>query len=125
MCEFCHQHGEGEKWYLQAKNYSDDLLHDLKRRRFGFVNKVVRLACACRNVRFGSDKERYCYGVSLSPQGGIYQKRIEKIDPDYLDGPDTPNIEVLTKEQALDYFRQYEKEGICHTVWTFITPFIG
>jgi len=183
MCEFCHKHGEGEKWYLQAKNYSEDLLHDLKRRKFvenlgpelkalmkedekfeqiqkmpafvravltpyisnrrkkvhfgqvlpiediesifGFVNHVVRLACACRSVRFGSDKERYCYGVSLSPQGGIYQKRIKKIDPSYLDGPHTPNIEVLTKEQALEYFRQYEKEGLCHTVWTFITPFIG
>lgn len=34
MCEFCHKHGEGKKWYLQAKNYSDDLLSDLKRRKF-------------------------------------------------------------------------------------------
>ena len=34
MCEFCHKHGEGEKWYLQAKNYSEDLLSDLKRRKF-------------------------------------------------------------------------------------------
>jgi Pyruvate/2-oxoacid:ferredoxin oxidoreductase delta subunit len=183
MCEFCHKHGEGEKWYLQAKNYSEDLLNDLRRRKFvenlgpelkalmkedekfeqlqkmpafvravltpyisnkrkkthfgqvlpiedienifGFVNHVVRLACACRNVHLGSDKERYCYGVSLSPQGGIYRKRIKEIDPGYLTGPDTPNVEVLTKEKALDYFRQYEKEGLCHTVWTFITPFIG
>ena len=34
MCEFCHQHGEGKKWYLQAKNYSDDLLSDVRRRKF-------------------------------------------------------------------------------------------
>lgn len=34
MCEFCHKHGEGKKWYLQAKNYSEDLLSDLKRREF-------------------------------------------------------------------------------------------
>jgi ferredoxin len=183
MCEFCHKHGEGEKWYLQTKNYSEDLLNDLRRRRFvenlgpelkalmkedekfeqlqkmpafvravltpyisnrrkkthfgqvvpiedienifGFVNHVVRLACACRSVHLGSDKERYCYGVSLSPQGGIYRKTVKEIDPNYLDGPDTPKHEVLTKEEALDYFRQYEKEGLCHTVWTFITPFIG
>ena len=32
MCEFCHQHGEGKKWYLQAKNYSEDLQSDLLRR---------------------------------------------------------------------------------------------
>ena len=34
MCEFCHKHGEGKKWYLQAKNYSEDLLSDLRRREF-------------------------------------------------------------------------------------------
>ena len=34
MCEFCHKHGEGQKWYLRAENYSDDLLSDLKRRKF-------------------------------------------------------------------------------------------
>ena len=27
MCEFCAEHGEGKKWYLQMKNYSDELLH--------------------------------------------------------------------------------------------------
>ena len=34
MCEFCLQHGEGQKWYLQAKNYSEDLLSDARRRKF-------------------------------------------------------------------------------------------
>jgi NAD-dependent dihydropyrimidine dehydrogenase PreA subunit len=34
MCEFCVKHGEGKKWYLQAKNYSDDLMSDLRRRKF-------------------------------------------------------------------------------------------
>lgn len=33
MCEFCHKHGEGEKWYLQAKNYSDDLTADIRRQK--------------------------------------------------------------------------------------------
>ena len=33
MCEFCTQHGEGKKWYLQAKNYSEDMLSDLRRRK--------------------------------------------------------------------------------------------
>ncbi len=27
MCEFCIQHGEGKQWYLQMKNYSNELLH--------------------------------------------------------------------------------------------------
>ena len=27
MCEFCVEHGEGKKWYLLMKNYSDELVH--------------------------------------------------------------------------------------------------
>jgi hypothetical protein len=34
MCEFCLKHGEGKKWYLQAANYSEDLLSDMRRRNF-------------------------------------------------------------------------------------------
>lgn len=32
MCEYCHKHGEGKRWYLQAKNYSEDLKSDLEKR---------------------------------------------------------------------------------------------
>ncbi len=31
MCEFCAQHGEGKKWYLQANNYSRELLNQQDR----------------------------------------------------------------------------------------------
>ncbi len=34
MCEFCTKHGEGKKWYLNVKNYSNDLLSDIKRREY-------------------------------------------------------------------------------------------
>jgi len=33
MCEFCVKHGQGRKWYLEANNYSLDLIRD--RRKFG------------------------------------------------------------------------------------------
>ncbi|MGB2815440.1 MAG: 4Fe-4S binding protein [Dehalococcoidales bacterium] len=182
MCEFCHKHGEGKKWYLQAKNYSEDLLSDLNRRKFiadffshpeglaenvgkleklnrapsfvkavltprisgrqkkvhfgqvlpiedverifGFVTEFVRLACICRQANLGTE-QRYCYGVSLAPQGGEMRKIIEGIDASYLTGPDTAGLETLTREEALDSFRQHEKEGLCHSVWTFLAPFIG
>jgi Fe-S-cluster-containing hydrogenase component 2 len=44
MCEFCTQHGEGKTWYLNAKNYSSDLLSDLQRRQFigRFLDHTVR-----------------------------------------------------------------------------------
>lgn len=34
MCQFCHQHGEGKKWYLKAEHYSRELLDDGERRRY-------------------------------------------------------------------------------------------
>jgi ferredoxin len=34
MCQFCHQHGDGKKWYLNAENYSAELLNNLERRRY-------------------------------------------------------------------------------------------
>jgi len=30
MCEFCTKHGDGQVWYKNAANYSNDLLSDLK-----------------------------------------------------------------------------------------------
>ena len=41
MCQFCHTHGEGKKWYLKAEHYSEELLGDLERRRYlrDFVRK--------------------------------------------------------------------------------------
>ncbi|MCL5025197.1 MAG: 4Fe-4S binding protein [Chloroflexi bacterium] len=182
MCEYCVKHGEGQKWYLQAKNYSDDLLSDLQRRKFiedffthpesleddakqlerldrapGFVRRVVRwrttsrmkkihfgqvlpiedverifdfatsivrVACICRQAVLGSE-QRYCYGVSMAPDGGRLGEIIRAIDASYLTGPDTAGLESLSKEEALAAFRQHEREGLCHTVWTFVAPFIG
>ena len=34
MCEFCTQHGEGKKWYLNMENYSQDLLEQDGRRAY-------------------------------------------------------------------------------------------
>jgi ferredoxin len=183
MCEFCHKHGEGGKWYLQAKNYSEDLMSDLKRRKFiadffsktpeemakefdklgdlekvpsfvksvltpymvgrakkvhygqvlpiedvekifEFVNGVIRLPCYCRAATVGTE-QRFCYGISMAPVEGEMEKIIRQIDMDYLTGPETSGLERLPKEEALNNFRQYEKDGLCHSVWTFVAPFIG
>lgn len=34
MCQFCHSHGDGKKWYLKAENYSAELLDNLERRHY-------------------------------------------------------------------------------------------
>ena len=165
MCEFCLKHGEGKKWYLRAENYSDDLLSDIRRRKFiedfftdteslkksldrmeklqnapaliralvrrlitrkmkkvhfgqvvpiedieqifGFVNSIVRVACICRHVTLGSEK-RYCYGVSLAPDGGKYGEILRGLEKSFLDGPDTDGFENLTKDQAIAALRSHE-----------------
>lgn len=182
MCEFCLRHGEGKKWYLQAKNYSDDLLSDVRRRRFieGFfgdteklkrqagqigkldtaprfargiisrlvsarmkrlhhgqvlpiedverifemVGSVVRVACICRHIVLGQEK-RYCYGVTMKPDGGRFGEIIRSLDKSFLSGPDTAGFEKLSKDEAIGALRDHEREGLCHTVWTFGTPFIA
>jgi ferredoxin len=183
MCEFCHTHGEGKTWYLRAKNYSDDLLSDLDRRKFigeffetlparypgmvrgaerlqrapafvrktvrrtllrkqkadhfgqvlpiedverimGFVTSVVRLACVCRKVTVGSE-HRSCYGLSLGPGEAEMFKILKGAGSDYLIGPETKGLEPLTPAAALAAFKEHEKQGLCHTVWTFKAPFTG
>lgn len=182
MCEFCVKHGEGEKWYLRASNYSDDLMSDLRRRKFveeffahperlekdadqlsrldrapgfvrrvirwrvsnsmkkvhfgqvvpiedidrifAFANSIVRVGCICRRATTGSD-QRYCYAVSAVPETARFVQTIRAIDPGYLLGPDNSDLELLTREEAMAAFRGHERESLCHTVWTFVAPFIG
>ncbi len=182
MCEFCLKHGEGQKWYLQAKNYAEDLLSALQRRQFirrflsdprglaasvqrlerleklppfirglaralvtrhqkkvhfgqivpleeveeifGFVKSIVRVACICRQASLGLEK-RYCYGVSLAPDGGQLKEILADLDGSFLTGPDHQGLEVLSPQEALAALRAHEDEGLCHSVWTFQTPFIG
>ena len=181
MCEFCIKHGEGKRWYLQAKNYSEDMLSDTRRRKlieefvkdpaaaarqvkklralertprvvssavrrlitssmkkthfgqvvpieeieriFECINSVVRVSCFCRHA-IGKKEQRYCYGLSISPNGGELKKLLSGLDQSFLNGPDSSGYEVLSKQEALAKMRQHESEGLCHTIWTFYTPFI-
>lgn len=40
MCRFCVEHGEGERWYLNARNYAYDLSSDLRRR--DYITRFIR-----------------------------------------------------------------------------------
>jgi ferredoxin len=177
------KHGDGKKWYLEAKNYSDDLLSDMRRRKFieefftteiqklgttveklerldkapwfvkrfvrwrtsnfmkknhhgqvvpiedverifEFTNSIVRTSCICRRINVG--KEKYCcYGVSVAPNGGKFAEIVGGLDLSFLGGPDPKGLDTVSKEEALASFKDHEREGLCHSVWTFVTPFIG
>ncbi len=177
MCEFCHQHGEGKKWYLQAKNYSLELRSDLKKRGivfdgvlfakslskweeikkkpfliralmepgirksvrqqhsgqvlpiedvekvFDIVNSVVRVDCWCRKAKHVKDL-RYCYGVSILPPDEHVRRVAGRPGSGFLSGAETTGLERLTKEEALNNMREYEKDGLVHSVWVAPEPFI-
>ena len=200
MCEFCTKHGEGEKWYLQMKNYSDILLHeelsstqkefseinsriefiedgllnfvkpamsaipkaepttrdesvegqDLEKEdmnqpaesvielsnaesvnrakivNFGQVipiddvdgivdrvSSITRLPCGCRYLSTGKSDKRYCFGLGLD-KTGILGKYPEV----------SSSLEVLDKTEAKKILHKFDQEGLVHTVWTAITPYI-
>ena len=186
MCEFCHKHGDGKKWYLQAKNYSVDLLRDAERKMFhgricrvvrerggapagavreaaprpapravvhhaadraadeedslradravedlaaifDIANSIVRIPCVCRKAMLGKSPA-YCMAISTIP---VLYDPIKKAfmtagkDAPLFSGPEVSSVEKLTKESAVALLRDFEKDGLVHSVWTFKTPFIG
>lgn len=189
MCEFCTEHGEGKKWYLQAKNYADELLHqelapeqqeivkvrtrveylddlfenfvmpamsqipteqvdaqdqpvtsetsqvlppeevtigERQVEHFGQIlpiedvekvidiaSSITRMACGCRFINTGKKDERYHFGLMVDRRGTF-----EKF-------PDAASsLEVLDKEQTKRLFRKYDEDGLLHTVWTAVTPYV-
>jgi ferredoxin len=93
-------------------------------RIFGFVNSITRLACGCRAATVGGE-QRFCYGISLSPNGGEFSKIVNDANISFLKGPANDGLESLSRDEAIAAFRDHEKQGLCHTVWTFLSPFIG
>lgn len=189
MCEFCMQHGEGKQWYLQMKNYSNELLRtpitseqkkaigfdtraewvenfvkwftvpayqgnfpqktaseeelstniipsiqlsdaeilmDSKIEHFGQVvpiedvekiftmaNSITRMPCGCRLQSTGLTNQRYCFGLGVD---------VLNILGKYPDS--ASSLEVLSKDDALRMVRKFDQEGLMHSVWTGVTPFI-
>ncbi len=181
MCEFCHKHGDGRKWYLQARNYSADLLSDQRRQRIvrdvllgtevltdgfrqldrlegapqsvqravksyasrrlkrdhfgqvvpledvreilGLVTSIVQVPCVCRYANTHREVG-YCYGITIGDTDTW--GRILQAEPDRPRlGPSFDGLQQLDAPEALELIGGYEQEGLCHTVWTFGTPFIG
>jgi NAD-dependent dihydropyrimidine dehydrogenase PreA subunit len=189
MCEFCMQHGEGRQWYLQMKNYSNELMHApltaeqitvggndtriewidnffkwftvpaysgrypeqdesqpggsadappaippseeeiLQRRKIkhfgqvlpiedvekvlGMVDSITRIPCGCRFLNTGLTNQRYCFGLGVD---------IQHILGKYPDS--SASLEVLDKKEALTIIRKFDEEGLMHSVWSGITPYV-
>jgi ferredoxin len=189
MCEFCIQHGEGKQWYLQMKNYSQELLNasltadqtesvGFKIRRewvdnfvkwfvvpaylgkypevpkptdgpfytpdystpptrqqilaqskiehfgqvvpiedveqiLGMADSITRMPCGCRFNTTGLTNQRYCFGLGVDIHHMLGQ---------YPDS--SASLEVVNKEEAMKLIHNFDEEGLMHSVWTGVTPFI-
>lgn len=89
-------------------------------RIFDFATSIVRLPCVCRTFA-GKAERGYCLAVTATPMSDTLAEAFRGFES----GPDISGLEPLTKEQAMDLLRRCEDEGLMHSVWTFVTPFIG
>ena len=181
MCEFCTEHSEGKKWYLEMKNYSAELLNakltgrelalagtetrlewvkrfwrgfvlpatglkvepeewesqvaatspdealaNLKQVHFGQVipmkdveavldlgTSITRIPCGCRYLLTGQTNARYCFGLGMD-QWNVMGEYPEA----------RASLEILDREEAKRIIRKYDEDGLVHSVWTGMTPFV-
>lgn len=78
------------------------------------AHSVTRLSCVCREATEGVSNARYCFALGFDPEG---------IFGDY---PDLKNsLETIAPGEAKRLLREFDREGLIHSIWTFKTPFIG
>ena len=78
------------------------------------VQSITRVACVCRGVTSGNKNGRYCLMLGIDPENsGI----------DYADLQSS--LETISREEAKSLLRQFDQEGLVHSIWTMKTPFIG
>ncbi len=82
-------------------------------------SSVVRLACGCRWAA-QKKEDRCCFGITLDPT--LWYK---ELDMDYFGNPDLAQHEQMTLDEAMEAITRYDRQGLIHSVWTFMTPFIG
>lgn len=77
------------------------------------ADSITRMPCGCRYISTGQTDKRYCFGFGVDKTGlrGKY--------------PDSASsLEVLDKDEAKKIIRAYDEEGLMHSVWTGVTPYV-
>jgi Pyruvate/2-oxoacid:ferredoxin oxidoreductase delta subunit len=85
------------------------------------TGQVVRLPCVCRTV-LEKKEEAVCYLIAASPDRLGLRELIGRREEA---APFVAGMEGVSPEAALAQMTALEDQGAIHTVWTFITPFIG
>lgn len=88
---------------------------------FDFATSVVRMPCVCRRFAGTRQDEGWCMAVTTKPADDLLLEGFGS----YEDGPDASEFRHLTKPEAVQMLRDAEEQGLMHSVWTFVTPFIA
>jgi Pyruvate/2-oxoacid:ferredoxin oxidoreductase delta subunit len=105
---------------LQESHYGQPVPIEECEAILDICTSVVRIPCPCRTAA-GTPDEGYCLAITTKPIDAV----LDEAFADYSDGPDTSKFERLTKEQTLALLRRCEEQGLMHSIWTFVTPFVG
>jgi len=77
------------------------------------VDSITRMACACRFIWIGKTNQRYCFGLGVDKWGMLGK---------YPDA--ASSLEVLDRKEAKRILRKYDEEGLAHTIWAGVTPYV-
>jgi ferredoxin len=80
---------------------------------FDLVDSITRVPCVCRYMSLGKLDKRYCFAVAAGPAN-------------WLAGfPDSSlSLERLDRDEAKEMLRGFDREGLIHSIWTGVTPFV-
>ena len=78
------------------------------------ADSITRLPCGCRYISTRKTDKRYCFGLALDKAGVLGEF------------PDAAaSLEGLSRDEAKDILREYDEEGLIHTIFTKVTPYVG
>jgi NAD-dependent dihydropyrimidine dehydrogenase PreA subunit len=79
----------------------------------GMSDSITRMPCGCRYIHTGLTDQRYCFGLGVD---------VHHMLGKYPDS--SASLEVLGKEEALQIIRKFDEEGLMHSVWSGVTPYV-
>lgn len=86
---------------------------------------IMRFGCLCRYMYEDGIEFRSCYVVAQEADGGKLKEILNGLHSEYLDGEGMHGVEIVSTEEAIRHFREMDRMGLIHTVWTLQTPFIA
>jgi len=98
---------------LKIEHFGQVLPIEDVERVIDMVDSITRIPCGCRFISTGKTDKRYCFGFGVDKWGVL-----DKF-PD-----STSSLEVLDKKEAKQIFRKYDTEGLMHSIWTGVTPYV-